>query len=59
MQTHLVRKIIHQNLAVILWQLNYSKISFIVLVPEIRSSIPVIGKQSLFTMNYFDNMKIK
>ena len=29
MQTHLVYKIMHQNLAVTLWQLNYSKKSFI------------------------------
>ena len=36
MQTHLVSKIMHQNLAVILRQLNFSKISFIVLVPESR-----------------------
>ena len=31
MQTHLVSKIMHQNLAVILWQFNYGKNSFIVL----------------------------
>ena len=33
MQTHLVSKIMHQNLAIILRQFNYSKNSFIVLVP--------------------------
>ena len=33
MQTHLVSKIMHQNLAVILRQLNYSNNSFIVLIP--------------------------
>ena len=33
MQTHLVSKIMHQNLAVILQQFKYSKNSFIVLVP--------------------------
>ena len=32
MQTHLVSKIMHQNLAVILCQYNYSKNSFIVLI---------------------------
>ena len=31
-QTHLVSKIIHQNLVIILWQFNYGKNSFIVLV---------------------------
>ena len=34
MQTHLVSKIMHQNLAVILWQFNYSKNSFIVFYPR-------------------------
>ena len=34
MQTHLVSKIMHQNIAVILWQHNYSKNSFAVLVPD-------------------------
>ena len=33
MQTHLVPKIMHQNLTIILQQFNYSKNSFIVLVP--------------------------
>ena len=33
MQTHLVPKIMHQNLAVILWQFNYGKSSFMVLIP--------------------------
>ena len=33
MQTYLVPKIMHQNLAIILRQFNYSKNSFIVLVP--------------------------
>ena len=33
MQTHLVSKLMHQNLAVIIWQFNYGKNSFIVLVP--------------------------
>ena len=33
MQTHLVSKIMHQNLAVKLWQFNYGKKSFIVLFP--------------------------
>ena len=39
MQTHLVPKIVHQNLAVILWQFNYSENSFIVLVPDIIGKI--------------------
>ena len=29
-----MRKIVHQNLAVILWQCNYNRNTFIVLVPE-------------------------
>ena len=33
MQTHLVSKIMHQNLAINLWQFNYGKNSFAVLVP--------------------------
>ena len=32
-QTHLVPKIMHQNIAIILQQFNYSKNLFIVLVP--------------------------
>ena len=32
-QTHLVSKIMHQNLAIILWQFNYGKNSFIALLP--------------------------
>ena len=39
MQTHLVPKIMHQNLAINLWQFNYSKNSFIVLVPGIESLV--------------------
>ena len=34
MQTHLMSKIMHQNLAVILWQFNYGKNSFIILVQK-------------------------
>ena len=37
MQTHLVSKIMHQNIAVILRQFNYGKISFIVLDPDVYS----------------------
>ena len=33
MQTHLVSKIMHQNVAVILQQFNYGKYSFAALVP--------------------------
>ena len=33
LQAHFVPKILHQNLALILWQLIYGKLSFIVLVP--------------------------
>ena len=33
MQTHLVPKIMHQNFAIILRQFNYSKNSFIIMVP--------------------------
>ena len=38
MQTHLVSKIMHQNLAIILRQLNYGKQSFIILVPGRQGS---------------------
>ena len=34
MQTHLVPKIMHQNLAIILQHFNYANNSFIVLVPD-------------------------
>ena len=40
MQTHLVSKIMHQNLAIILQQFNFSKNSFIVLVPGSPESDP-------------------
>ena len=33
MHTRLVPEIMHQNLAIILWQFNYGKNSFIALVP--------------------------
>ena len=36
MQTHLVSKIMHQNLVIILRQFSYGKNSFIVLVPGVR-----------------------
>ena len=35
-QTHLEPKIMHQNLAIILQHFNYSKNSFIALLPECR-----------------------
>ena len=41
MQTHLVPKIMHQNLTIILQQFNYSKNSFIVLVPWLPFYCPV------------------
>ena len=37
MQTHLMSKIMHQNIAIILWQFNYSKNCFLVLAPECLS----------------------
>ena len=36
MQIHLVSEIMQQNIAIILWQFNYDKNSFIVLVPGTR-----------------------
>ena len=36
MQTHFVPKIIHPNIAIILWQLCCSKISLLVLIPSTK-----------------------
>ena len=41
MQTHLVPKIMHQNLAITLQQFNYGKNSFIVLVPDAQCGDPL------------------
>ena len=50
MQTHLMSKIMHQNLAVILRQFNYSNISFILLVPECHCHQQIIEESSLHSM---------
>ena len=42
MQTHLVSKIMHQILAIISWQYNYSKNSFIVMVPACKSNHDIV-----------------
>ena len=46
MQTHLVPKIMHQNLAVILQQFNYGKNIFIVLVPGVNAAKPLGEEQT-------------
>ena len=46
MQTHLVPKKMHQNLAVILQQFNYGKNIFIVLVPGVNAAKPLGEEQT-------------
>ena len=46
MQTHLVSKIMHQNFAIILWQFNYGKNSFIVFGPRSRGSFAAFAMQN-------------
>ena len=48
MQTHLVPKLMLQNLAIILRHFNYGKNSFIVLVPDQGDSISWIPKTETF-----------
>ena len=59
--THLVSKIMHQNLAVILWQFNYGKNSFIVLSrvnPGLTEQNSETSMLVQITLTYFERRNI-
>ena len=58
MQTHLVSKIMHQNIAVILRQFNYGKISFIVLDPDVYSKTVNNNLMEFFVFKKLGNPRL-